>query len=109
MLFSLILLQPTHIAIRRPPSVFVIEASEPEVPEGLISILKLLRMSEEEWAKTKLKSKPPKPSLDFPSAAAASSLLESRLAEYPTTFDVRHHIQMEFTMLMLMRLQCAGG
>jgi len=67
--------------------VFIIEASEPEVPEGLISILKLLRLSTEEWAKTKSKNKPPKSSLDSPSATAALSLLDRRLAEYPTTFE----------------------
>jgi hypothetical protein len=70
------------------PSVFVIEASEPEVPEGLISILKLLRLSTEEWTKTKSKNKPPKSSLDSPSATAALLLLDRRLAEYPTTFEV---------------------
>jgi len=77
-----------HCLTWRSSSVFVIEASAPEVPEGLISILKLLCLSTEEWAKTKSKNKPPKSSLDSPSATAALSLLERRLAEYPTTLEV---------------------
>ena len=85
-------LQPAYITVWCSFSVFVIEASEPELPEELISILKLLRMSTEEWEKTKSKNKPPKSSIDFPSATAALSLLQRRLAEYPTTLEARHFI-----------------
>jgi SET domain-containing protein 6 len=68
--------------------VFVIEASEPEIPEGLISLIKLLQMPSDEWEKTQVKARSPKPKLDLPIARAALQVFERRLAEYPTTMEV---------------------
>lgn len=63
-------------------SVFVIEASDPEVPDGLISIIKLLKLDATQWESVRAKNKPPKPSLDEPSARAVIQVLERRLTEY---------------------------
>lgn len=71
---------------------FVIEASEPELPEGLISLLRLLILSPEDWQKANVQNKPPKPKLDFASAQAAVAVLERRLTEYPTSLEVSNWI-----------------
>lgn len=69
-------------------SVFVVEASDPELPEGLISLLRLLLLSPEDWQRANIQNKPPKPKLDVQSAEAGIAVLQHRLAEYPTTLEV---------------------
>ncbi|KAF9519251.1 hypothetical protein BS47DRAFT_1358373 [Hydnum rufescens UP504] len=69
-------------------SVFVIEASTPSLPAELISLLRLLLMPQPEWAKTKMKEKPPKPSLDAELIPVAIKMLVMRLEMYETTLEV---------------------
>lgn len=85
-----ILLRPISSLTRLSLSVFVIEASDPEVPDGLVSIIKLLKLDAAQWETVRAKNKPPKPSLDEPSARAVIKVLERRLTEYRNpTLEVR--------------------
>jgi len=59
-----------------------------EVPAVMISFTKLLLLSERECEKVREKSKPPKPKLEGPLHDILSSIIERRLAEYPTTLEV---------------------
>ncbi|PSR99044.1 hypothetical protein PHLCEN_2v4201 [Hermanssonia centrifuga] len=56
-----------------------------QLPEDLISFIRLLLQTDMEWEKTKKKSKLPKPSLDAEVFPVAIELLVKRLSEYPTT------------------------
>ncbi|EJD02658.1 SET domain-containing protein [Fomitiporia mediterranea MF3/22] len=70
--------------------VFVL-GTDLELPDVMISFLKLLLLSKLEWEKARSKSKPPKPKLDMDSKLQTFPLvlgmLERRLAKYPTTLE----------------------
>lgn len=69
-------------------STFII-GTDCQLPEDLISFIRLLLQTDMEWEKTKKKSKLPKPSLDAEVFPVAIELLVKRLSEYPTTVQVR--------------------
>lgn len=80
-------------AIRRlilplPVSVFVIEANEPALPEDMISFIRLLQLTGEEWQEALRKEQIPKPKLNKQCFEVAAKALERRLAEYPTSIEV---------------------
>ncbi|KAI9507469.1 SET domain-containing protein [Russula earlei] len=66
--------------------IFVVDFSA-ELPEELTSFVRLLMMSDPEWAKTKRKSKLPKPKVDDAVLSVVADVLRRRLAEYPTTIE----------------------
>ncbi|TFK85823.1 SET domain-containing protein [Polyporus arcularius HHB13444] len=55
-----------------------------ELPEELVSFLRLLLQSEDEWQKTAKKSKLPKPKVDKDVLDIAVDVIEARLKAYPT-------------------------
>lgn len=83
-------------------SVFVIEASDPQAPDGLISIIKLLKLDAAQWETVRAKNKPPKPSLDEPSARTVIKVLEKRLTEYPSTLAVRSRLILVLCALLIL-------
>ncbi|KAG6820812.1 hypothetical protein H0H93_011106 [Arthromyces matolae] len=66
--------------------VFVLEA-DTEVPELLISFIRLLLLAADEWESVKQKSKPPKPKIDGQILEIVGEMLEMRLKAYPTTLQ----------------------
>lgn len=64
--------------------VFVVDFSS-ELPEEMISFVRLLMMSAPEWEKTKRKSKLPKPKVDDAVLSVAADVVIRRLSDYPTT------------------------
>ncbi|KAI0088157.1 SET domain-containing protein [Irpex rosettiformis] len=56
-----------------------------DLPQELISLTRLLLQSEAEWIKTQTKGKLPKPMVDSDLLSVAIEVLQSRLAEYPTS------------------------
>ncbi len=68
-------------------SVFILR-TDCELPEELVSFLRLLLQSEDEWEKTAKKSKLPKPKVDKDVLDIAIDLLEARLKAYPTSIKV---------------------
>jgi len=58
-----------------------------ELPEDMISFVHLLIMSEPDWAKTKRKSKLPKPRVNNAVLSVVADVVRRRLAEYPTTME----------------------
>lgn len=60
-----------------------------ELPELLVSFIRLLLLDEDEWKSVKTKGKPPKPKIDAPVLDIIHELLETRLKAYPTTLQVR--------------------
>ncbi len=68
-------------------SVFILR-TDCELPEELVSFLRLLLQSEDEWKKTAKKSKLPKPKVDKDVLDIAIDVLEARLKAYPTSIKV---------------------
>jgi N-lysine methyltransferase SETD6 len=69
---------------------FVFEASEPEIPDPLISFTKLMQQPPQDWEKTRSKGKPPKAKLDnAETVQILLKVLEMRMGIYPTTLEVR--------------------
>ncbi|KAI0645857.1 SET domain-containing protein [Trametes meyenii] len=66
--------------------VFVLH-TDCELPEELVSFVRLLLLPKDEWEKTAKKSKLPKPKVDKEVLAVSSNVLENRLKEYPTTAE----------------------
>lgn len=60
-----------------------------EVPDDLVSFVRLLLMPAPEWEKTKAKSKLPKAKTDETVLAIVADTLVRRLSDYPTTLEVR--------------------
>jgi N-lysine methyltransferase SETD6 len=85
---SFLALQHFPRVLTRNASVFVIEASTPSLPAELISLLRLLLMPQPEWAKTKMKEKPPKANLDAELIPVVIKMLVIRLEMYETTLEV---------------------
>lgn len=67
-------------------SVFVVDFSN-ELPEEITSFVRLLMMSAPEWAKTKPKSKLPKPKVDDVVLSVVADVVRRRLSDYPTTIE----------------------
>ena len=68
------------------PSVFVLE-SDLELPQ-LISLVRLLLLPLDEWAKARDKGKPPKPKVDLEALNIIYDVFDLRLKGYPTTVEV---------------------
>ncbi|KAG6827343.1 hypothetical protein H0H92_012164 [Tricholoma furcatifolium] len=66
--------------------VFVLEAGQ-ELPELLISLVRLLLLNQDEWETVKTKSKPPKPKIDAHVLGIVQEVVETRLKAYPTTLQ----------------------
>lgn len=58
-----------------------------DLPEEMTSFVRLLMMSAPEWAKTKLKSKLPKPKVDDVLLSVVGDVVRRRLSDYPTTLE----------------------
>jgi SET domain-containing protein 6 len=58
-----------------------------QLPEEMASFVRLLMMSEPEWAKTRVKSKLPKPKVNDAVLSVATDVVRRRLEEYPTTIE----------------------
>ena len=58
-------------------------------PSELVSFIRLLSMTADEWEKTKTKTKIPKAKADVEILSCIAEVLEARLAEYATTIEVR--------------------
>ena len=72
-------------------SIFVIGIDH-ELPDALISFLKLQLLPQADWEKARARSKPPKPKLDHDAnlhiIPLVLELMERRMANYPTTLEV---------------------
>ncbi|KAG7446559.1 SET domain-containing protein [Guyanagaster necrorhizus] len=66
--------------------IVVIEA-DLEIPPALISLIKLLSFSSDEWRKVRGKGKPPKPKLDSATVDIIKDVLVRRLQQYPTSLQ----------------------
>ena len=55
----------------------------------MISFVRLLLLSKEDWEKTRTKTKLPKPRIDAGVCSIAQQVVEERLKEYSTTVEVR--------------------
>ncbi|KAI0666004.1 SET domain-containing protein [Trametes maxima] len=66
--------------------VFVLR-TDCELPEELVSFVRLLLLPKDEWERTARKSKLPKPKVDKDVLSVSANVLESRLKEYPTTAE----------------------
>ncbi|KAF8070798.1 hypothetical protein FPV67DRAFT_1488737, partial [Lyophyllum atratum] len=66
--------------------IFVLE-SDLELPEPLVSFVRLLLLSEGDWETAKTKGKPPKPKVDIETLNTVYDVLETRLKAYPTTLQ----------------------
>ena len=75
-----------------------------ELPEEMTSFVRLLMMSAPEWEKTKRKSKLPKPKVDDAVLSVAVDVVRRRLAEYPTTIEVRFPVVTLSCPIQLTRL-----
>ncbi|EMD33693.1 hypothetical protein CERSUDRAFT_56467 [Gelatoporia subvermispora B] len=58
-----------------------------EVPEELLSFIRLLSLTKDEWNKVKAKGKLPKGKLELELLPAIVDVLKERLKEYPTTIE----------------------
>ena len=58
-----------------------------DLPEEMTSFVRLLMMSAPEWAKTKQKSKLPKPKVDEVVLSVLGDVVRRRLSDYPTTIQ----------------------
>ncbi|KAF5380369.1 hypothetical protein D9615_004738 [Tricholomella constricta] len=65
---------------------FVLE-SDLELPEPLISLIRLLLLEQGEWETARRKGKPPKPKVDAVILSIVHDVLETRLKAYPTTLQ----------------------
>ncbi|KAJ7933792.1 SET domain-containing protein [Mycena leptocephala] len=65
----------------------VVLESDLEVPLALVSLIRLLRLTADEWEKTVAKDKVPKPKMDSEVLDVVCAVLERRLQEYPYTSD----------------------
>ncbi len=66
--------------------------SDLEIPPALISLVKLISLSSDDWPKLKSKGKPPKPKLDQEVVEVLQEVLARRLAQYATSVQVRSHL-----------------
>jgi SET domain-containing protein 6 len=58
-----------------------------DLPEEMTSFVRLLMMSAPEWAKTKQKSKLPKPKMDDVVLSVLGDVVRRRLSDYPTVIQ----------------------
>ncbi|KAJ7121334.1 SET domain-containing protein [Mycena crocata] len=63
----------------------VVLESDLDIPLALISLIRLLQLSNDEWEKAVAKDKVPKPKLDSDILDVVGTVFERRLNEYPTT------------------------
>ena len=75
-----------------------------ELPEALISMVRLLLLPDDEWAKARDKGKPPKPKVDPQLLSLVLLVLRRRLEEYPTSLEVRCFGFSSLSRWLLMRL-----
>ncbi|KDQ21492.1 hypothetical protein BOTBODRAFT_99899 [Botryobasidium botryosum FD-172 SS1] len=66
--------------------VFIMEANSP-LPDALVSLIRLLLSTSDEWEKIRDKGKPPKPKSDAQSDSVAEKVLRKRLDMYKTSLD----------------------
>lgn len=66
----------------------VVLESDLEVPLALVALIRLLRLTTDEWEKAVAKDKVPKPKLDDTVLTVVRAVLEHRLKEYPSSLDV---------------------
>ena len=75
-----------------PASTFVVEAEGHEIPPPLISFVRMLLLSHEDWEKVKEKQKPPKPKLTEGDGSRVLEVinqgLQRRLEEFPSSIEV---------------------
>jgi SET domain-containing protein 6 len=79
----------------------VVLESDLEVPLALVSLIRLLRLTTDEWEKTVAKDKVPKPKIDSEVLDVVCAVLERRLQEYPYTLDVRYQCLLDLFILFI--------
>ncbi|KZO95503.1 SET domain-containing protein [Calocera viscosa TUFC12733] len=57
-----------------------------DLPEDMLSLIRLLLLTQEDWEKAQSKGKPPRPKLDEKSYEVVKVVLQKRLAMYPMPF-----------------------
>ncbi|KAK7000730.1 ribosomal lysine N-methyltransferase 4 [Favolaschia claudopus] len=65
----------------------VVLETDLEIPLALVSLIRLLRLTGDEWEKTKAKDKVPKPKIEADILDVVRAVLERRLAEYPSSLE----------------------
>ena len=68
-------------------SVYVLD-NDREIPPTMMSLARLVGLSQEEWVKTQGKGKPPKAKMDSDMGACLKEVLNRRLSQYPTSEEV---------------------
>jgi len=66
--------------------VFVVR-TDCQLPDELVSFVRLLFLPQQEWEKTRKKGKLPKPAVDTQVLSVAAQVLEKRLREYPSSIE----------------------
>ncbi|KAE9389886.1 SET domain-containing protein, partial [Gymnopus androsaceus JB14] len=84
--------------------VFVLD-TDYECPEEMISLIRLLYLSPDEWEKARGKGKPPKPKLDLQVLDLLVIILQKRLAQYPLTIKDDEEILENQALLPLNKYQ----
>jgi N-lysine methyltransferase SETD6 len=69
-------------------STFVLEC-DLELPDALLSFVRLLVLPQDEWVKAKSKGQLPKPKMDPIVLGIVCEVLEKKLQSYPTEMQVR--------------------
>ncbi|KAF7967425.1 hypothetical protein HWV62_19045 [Athelia sp. TMB] len=65
---------------------FILE-DELDIPEAMVSLIRLLLLTADEWERIRAKGKPPKAKLDADVLLLVSQVLHRRLQEYATTLE----------------------
>lgn len=67
---------------------FVLDASEPMIPDDFVQFVRLLQLNDQEWIRIREKETLPKPKVDPTVLEAIRLVLDQRLQRYPTTIEV---------------------
>ncbi|KZP34420.1 SET domain-containing protein [Athelia psychrophila] len=65
---------------------FILE-DDLDIPEAMVSLIRLLLLNSSEWEKVREKGKPPKPKVDAEVLSLVAQVLRRRLDEYPTSLE----------------------